>query len=125
VPQDANQPLPRYALFLAQRPAHVGQNDQSVRHTFFPELALPYQPPRARTVGGKATNASPVTRKAIGQPDFLRRSPKKTNRSLLQKSFAGGIHESKHTMGIEGKQRSIDFFDHAPQQRVASIARIR
>jgi hypothetical protein len=36
---------------------------------------------------------------------------------LLEQFFAGGVHQSEHSAGVEGKQGSIDFFHDSPQQR--------
>ena len=101
VTQHSNQPLPCAALFLSQRPANVGQHNQSVGHALFPELAPPDQPAGARTIGRHRYQRLVRSVKALAQPDLIGGTPQKANRSLLQKFLTRGIHHSKHPLRIE------------------------
>jgi len=58
-----------------------------MRHAFFPELALPHQPPCRRTVGRQRHQCLTRYTQAISQTDFVGGASEETNRGLLKEFF--------------------------------------
>ena len=117
VPDDANQALPRLALFLAQRLAQVGEHQQLVRPAALAEQAAPDLP--AADAAGKRSgdDARRLAAQALVEIELGRAPPEEPFRRLAQESGAGAVHELELVILVEGEDRDVDLRHHLSQQR--------
>ena len=74
VADDANQPLPRLALFFAQRLAEVGEHEQLVRPAALAERAAPDLPAADAAGKRRVDDARRLAGQAVRQAELRRRA---------------------------------------------------
>ena len=117
--QHADQPLPRLALLLAQRAAHVGQHDELVRRGR-PAGTCRAAPPSARAPPGNVEleHAGRVALRHPPSPSSLGRSPEQPLAGLRRAAARRARLTSRSApLVVEREDRDVDLGHHAAQQR--------
>jgi hypothetical protein len=116
VADDANQALPRLALFLAQGLAEVRQNEQLVRPPALTEAAAPDLPAPDAAGERRGDHAWCLAAQALGQVQIGRASSEQTFRRLAQEARARAVHELQLVILVEREDRDIDLGHHLSQE---------
>ena len=116
VPDDANQPLPGLAFFLAQRLTEVREHQQLVRPPTLAEEAAPDFPAADAAGKRRGDDARCLAAQALVEVEVGGTAPEEAFRRLAQKARAGAVHELQLVLLVEGEDRHIDLRHHFSEQ---------
>jgi len=117
VREDADEPLPRLALFRLQRPVHVGQEHQGVGPAILAERAAPQFP--AVGVGAPLVeHPRRLALKAVGEADRRGMTPDQPLGRGIEEPFPAPVHEDQRAgRVVEGEDGGVDLRHDGPHQR--------
>ena len=115
VSEDPNQSLPRLALFFAQGPAQIRQDQELMRHPALPEGTAAHTPAACPTGEGNRKVSGGFAFEAIRQSQFCRRPPQNALAGLTQQPLTRAIHQPQAVRTIESEDGDIDFLHHFAQ----------
>ena len=114
---DADEALPGLPLFVAQRPAHVGEHDELVRTALLAERRPTHLPPARAARERHVLDAGCRTLEAALKPDLVGRAIEQPIGRHTKQPFARAVDQPKRSSAIEGEDRHIDLEHHGPQER--------
>ena len=118
VADDADQPLPRLTLLVAQRPADVGEHQQLVRTAFLTERRAPHFPAaRCRRGTRRPRCAATCPSRQVRRPSSSAVRPSSCSAGLRQQPLAGAVDEPQRLRAVEGEDGDVDLHHHRAQQR--------
>src|SRR6185436_16728476 len=117
VADDANQPLPCLPLFVAQRPADVGEDEQLMRTSALPERRAPYFPAAGGAGERDVLDARGLAGETRAQPQLLGGASKQLLGRLREQALAGAIDQAQRLSAVEGEDGDVDLDHHRAQQR--------
>ena len=115
--QHANQPLPRLSLLVAERAAHVGEHQQSVRQTVLPEHPAPHFPAASAAGKGQRIDARRVAGKRASETQTRRVAAEQLLRCTAEQRRAAAVYEPEGVGGVEREDGDVDLLHHAAEQR--------
>jgi hypothetical protein len=115
VAEHADQPLPGDLFLFLQRQAHVGQQQQRVRHAVLAEDALRSS---QRVDLRRTSECSGPARPAVLQGPARARCGRSSAHGLRPSSLSPCVvHQLQQVLAVEGEQRRVHHFKNARQQR--------
>ena len=114
---DADQPLPRLAFLLAQRPAHIRQHEQIMRQPAEPERRPSDFPSAGPAAGGRDVDHARCIAKPFTQRQLLRGPAEHVLHALAHQSLAGAVDDAQAMFGIESEDGHVDLFHDRAQER--------
>ena len=118
VADDADQPLPRLALFVAQRPADVGEHEQLMRTSSLAERRAPHFPAARRAGERDVLDARRLRRRGTRAVRARRRCGRAAARPAAPSSRSPARLTSRSVVrAVEGEDGDVDLDHHRAQQR--------
>src|SRR5205823_4032012 len=107
VANDANEPLPRLALLVAQRPADVGEDEELVRAALLPEGRAPHFPASAAAGKRRVGDARRRAFEVRGQIEIVGAAAQELVGRLAKEALARTIDEPQPLRAVEGEDRDV------------------
>ena len=112
VADDSNQPLPRLPLLVAQRPAHVGEDQELMRPSFLPERSAPHFVAAGAAGKRRVGDARRGAVEARAQSERRRAAAEQFVRGLCQQPFARAVDEPQRLRSVEREDGDVDLDHH-------------
>src|SRR6266478_6837817 len=118
MPKHANEPLPRFALFITERAAQIAQHYEVMRQPSLSEGSAT-QPPAPGTAGkSQLHRVRGLAFQASAQPQFWRGKPQQALFRATQQTFAGAIDQPQLRVVVERKDGEVNLLHHRSQQGI-------
>ncbi len=118
MPKNANEPLPRFALFIAERPAQITQDDEMMWQAALPERPATQPPAPGTTRKGQLHGVRGLAFQTGAQSQFLRGEAQQTPFRTAQQTFTGAIDQAQLAVVIEGEDGQVNLLHHGAQEGV-------
>ena len=118
MPKNANEPLPRFALFVTQCAAQIGQHDEVMRQTSLAKGPATH-PPAPRTARkSQLHGVRGFSFETRPEPEFFRGKSQQAFFRPAQQAFAGAIDQPQFPGVVEGEDRQVNLLHHGPQEGI-------
>ena len=117
VTEDADEALPRGALLVAQRLAHVGQHHQVMGEPALPERGVPHLPASGRAGQGNRLDARSAGIEPLIHLELGRMSIEQPLGRRPEQALAGVVHQLQPPALVEGEDGDVDLRHDLAQQR--------
>src|SRR5260370_15299246 len=118
MPQNANEPLPSLALFVAERAAQIAEDREMVW-----QAALAERPAAQPASSGTARKCQLHGVRGFAfqtgsQSQLLRGETQQAPFGTAQQSFSGAIDQAQLIVVVEGEDREINLLHYCPQEAI-------
>src|SRR5712692_5544132 len=118
MPKNANEPLPRLALFVTERPAQIAQDDEMMW-----QAALAKSPATQPPAPGTARKCQLHRVRGFAfqtgsQSQLFRREAQQTPFGAAQQTFTGAIDQPQLAVVVEGEDCEVNFLHYGPQEGI-------
>src|SRR6266852_2331877 len=122
MPKHANEPLPRFALFITERAAQIAQHYQVMRQPSLSKGSASH-PPAPGTAGkSQLHRVRGLAFQASAQPQFLRGKPQQALFRATQQTFAGAIDQPQLRVVVERTDGQANLLHTVRSRALASMA---
>jgi hypothetical protein len=117
VADHADQALPGLALLVAQRAAHVRENDELHRLAALAEAAAAHVEAAGRAGEGGVHDAGRLARDQAREPERLGVPADQPLGRSAEQPLAGAVQQLERERAVEGEDRDVDLLHHLAQER--------
>src|SRR5216684_7287703 len=118
MPKNANEPLPRFALFVAERAAQIAQDHEMMWQAALAERPATHSPAPRTAWKRQLHGVRGFALQASSQSQLLRGEAQQAPFGTAQETLASTIDQPQPAVVVEGEDRQVNLLHYRPQEGI-------